>query len=312
MDGRTTLAAVLTALGTMISIAVAGWFLGRTRVLGDSVQPVLARIVFVVAAPALLFVTVAHADLHLLVSRAALVAALGTTVVAVIAALVLRLVLRRSAADAAVTTLAAAYVNAAILGLPLAVYLLDDALAVVPVLLFQLLVLAPIAFTVLGSRAPGAIPGARGVLTRTLQNPIIVGTLAGLLLAVLPWKLPEVIFGPFAMVGATAAPLALITFGMSLSLPRIKGPARPTGDLLLVVVLRTVVHPVLGYAIGRALGMSGPELLAVVTMAALPTAQNVLVYAIQYGRGQALARDAGLSTTLLAIPALLVISALLG
>jgi len=47
-------------------------------------------------------------------------------------------------------------------------------------------------------------------------------------------------------------------------------------------------------------------------MAALPTAQNVLVYATQYGRGQALARDAGMLTTVLAVPALMVIAATLG
>jgi predicted permease len=47
-------------------------------------------------------------------------------------------------------------------------------------------------------------------------------------------------------------------------------------------------------------------------MAALPTAQNVLVYATQYGRGQALARDAGMVTTTLAVPLLLIIAAALG
>ena len=46
--------------------------------------------------------------------------------------------------------------------------------------------------------------------------------------------------------------------------------------------------------------------------AALPTAQNVLVYATQYGRGQALARDAGVLTTVLAVPTLLIIAATLG
>jgi hypothetical protein len=46
-------------------------------------------------------------------------------------------------------------------------------------------------------------------------------------------------------------------------------------------------------------------------MAALPTAQNVLVYALQYGRGQAIARDAGLVTTALAVPVMLVVAATL-
>lgn len=312
--------AVLSALGMMASIAFAGWLLVRTRVLGENVHIVLARIVFAVATPALLFVTVAHADLHLLLSRSALVAALSTSTIALVAALVLRLILRRSLADTTVATLSAAYVNAAILGLPLAVYLLGDALAVVPVLLFQLLVLAPIAFTVLGSRTPGAVRGVRGVVVRTFQNPIIVGALAGLVVAGLPWQLPEVVFDPFAMVGAAAAPLALLTFGMSMHTPTLPRPLadraprtrRPTPDLVLVVVLRGVVHPLVAYGIGRAVGMSGTELLAVVTMGALPTAQNIVVYAIQYGRGQELARNSGLITTVLALPLLLMINALLG
>jgi malonate transporter len=72
------------------------------------------------------------------------------------------------------------------------------------------------------------------------------------------------------------------------------------------------VHPALAAAIGTALGLSGRSLLAVVAISALPTAQNVLVYALQYGRGHALARDAGLVTTILAVPVLLVITAVLG
>lgn len=44
---------------------------------------------------------------------------------------------------------------------------------------------------------------------------------------------------------------------------------------------------------------------------ALPTAQNVLAYATQYGRGQDLARDAGIVTTTLARPVLLIIAATL-
>ena len=86
----------------------------------------------------------------------------------------------------------------------------------------------------------------------------------------------------------------------------------PARELALVISLRSVVHPALAAGLGLLLGLEGTALLAVVTMAALPTAQNVLVYALQYGRGQAIARDAGLWTTLLALPVMLVIAALLG
>ncbi|WP_258724483.1 AEC family transporter [Cellulomonas sp. NS3] len=362
--------AILTALGTMGAIVALGWVLGRRGTLGPAAPAVLARVVFAVATPCLLLVTVANADLHLLLSRTALVTALSTTTVVLVAVAVLRGLWRRSAADVTVAALASSYVNAGNLGLPLAVYLLGDAVAVVPSLLYQLLVLAPVAFAVLDARAPGAagpdptpgppssddatrppstpaapaatpdlpavppvppdtpptaapLPGVgrgphrgarmlRTVLSRTLRNPIIVGALAGLALAALPWTPPEVLLGPFGLIGAAAAPLALLTFGMSLAVPRTVDARPVRRELVLVVVLRSLVHPLLAGGIGAALGLEGAALLAVTAMAALPTAQNVLVYAIQYGRQQPLARDAGLVTTVLAVPVLLVVTALLG
>src|SRR5450631_597360 len=306
------MAAVFTALGTMAAIIGAGWFLGYRGTLGAGGLPVLARVCFAVATPCLLFVTVAHANLHLLLSRSALIAGVSTTVVALCTIFMLALVWRREAADVVVGTLAASYVNAGNLGLPLAVYLLGDAVAVVPPLLFQLLVIAPIAFSVLDARLSTARSGVRGIVTRTFGNPIIVASLSGLLLAALPWKLPVVMLGPFALIGAAAAPLALLTFGMSIAVPRAQGEATRPRELVLVAVLRSVVSPMVALLLGHALGLEGTALLAVVAMAALPTAQNVLVYATRYGRGQALARDAGVLTTTLAVPALLIIAAMLG
>lgn len=325
---------VLAALGTMAAIAVVGWVLGRWRALGPGAEQVLARTVFAIAAPSLLMVTIAHADLHLLLSRVAAVTAVSTLVVVAVAVAVARFAFRRDSGETVLVGLAASYVNAGNLGLPIAVYLLGDAVAVVPTLLFQLLVLAPVAFAVLDARAaraaatpppvddadPAVAPrrgvvrvraGTRTVVGRTLRNPIILGALTGLLLAALPWDLPELVYEPFRLIGAAAAPLALLTFGMSLAVPRAPGGGAPRRDLALVVGLRSVGHPALAAALGLAVGLHGPALLAVVTMAALPTAQNVLVYALQYGRGQAVARDAGVVTTLLAAPVLLVIAATL-
>jgi predicted permease len=141
---------------------------------------------------------------------------------------------------------------------------------------------------------------------------VIIGTLTGLLLAALPWDLPELVFQPLSLLGAAAPPLALLTFGMSLAAPRVQAESAPRRDLVLVSVLRSVVHPALAIGLGVLLGLEGPALLAVAVVSSLPTAQNVLVYAIQYRHGTALARDAGLVTTLLAVPALLVVASVLG
>lgn len=336
---------IATALGTMGVIVAVGWLLGKYRVLGVNAAPVLARTTFVVAIPALLIVTIAHADLALLLSRVALVTVLSTTAVILLAVVVLVGVWRLGVGDATVTTLASSYLNAVHLGIPIAVYVVGDAVAVVPTLLFQQLVLAPTAFalldragarerarvqartaTVTGDGGPpegassettrSAPPATRvhapGGLSRTVRNPIIVAASIGLLLALLPWDLPDVVFEPFRVVGAAAAPMALVAFGMSLAVPRPTGDRLLTRELSLVVVLRAVIHPALTALVGHALGVTGPALLAVVTMASLPTAQNVLVYALHYGRRENLARDAGLVTTLLTVPLMLVVAATLG
>jgi len=314
--------AVAAAIGTMAAIGLAGWLVGRHRLLGVGAERVLARTVFAVATPALLLVTIAGTDLRVLASRTSLAITGSTAVVALLALLVARGLWRLPAGEATVVTLTASYLNAGNFGLPLAVYLLDDPVAVVPTLLFQLLVLAPVAFTVLESRRPPAVDadgvavetvpsGPRTVAGRTLRNPVIIGTLAGLALSGLPGDVPPALLEPFRVVGGAAVPLALLAFGMSLALPPTAGERRVTRELVLAVGLRSVVHPALAFGLGRALGLGGPELLTVVTMAALPTAQNVLVYALQYGRGQALARDAGLVTTALAVPVMLVIAATL-
>jgi len=305
------MAAVVTALGTMSVIIGIGWLLSVRGTLGTGARPVLSRACFAVATPCMLFVTVAHADLHVLLSRSALVAAVSTSAVALIALVALRFTWGRPAPEVVIGTLASSYVNAGNLGLPLAVYLLGDAIAVVPPLLFQLLVLAPIAFTVLDGHGSASRPGLRGVATRTVRNPIIVASLTGLLLAWLPWKLSDTLLGPFTLIGAAAAPLALLTFGMSIAVPRTDAQRTRPRELVLVAVLRAVVSPALALLLGHGLGLDHHTLLAVVAMAALPTAQNVLVYATQYGHGQALARDAGMVTTALAVPALLIIAATL-
>lgn len=317
--------AVLSALGTIAVVIATGWFVGRTGVLGESAQRVLAATAFTVATPALLIDTVAHADLQLLLSRSALVTFASTTAVALVAAVTLGLVRRRPAGDVVVGVLASSYVNAGNIGIPLTAYLLGSIVSVVPPTLYQQLILAPIALVVLDSRRGrsrdasvadptrhGRLAALRSVAARTLRNPVVIGTLTGLMLAALPWQLPEVVFQPFALLGAAAPPLALLTFGMSLAVPRVSATRAPRSDIALVAVLRSVVHPALAIGLGTLLGLEGEALLAVAVVSALPTAQNVLVYAIQYQRGTALARDAGLVTTVLAVPALLVIAAVLG
>jgi malonate transporter len=361
---------VLTAIGSMACVVALGWVIQRRGLLtgrmlprgaaqdgagGAGARQILATLSFTICAPALMFSTLAATDLAHVLSRGAAVTWATTAALALVAAAVARWVLRLPAGPAAVTTLAAVYVNGGNIGIPLAVYLFDDALAVVPTLLFQLLVLAPLTLAVLdrsgaaspdgGPRAPGARSGWTSVvhvLLAAIRNPITLGTLAGLLVAVVSEltgaRLPDVVLIPFELIGAAAPPLGLLTFGMTLAVP-MPAPTPPTPDELhrppgrrpasapwwvgrdrllvravvaLAVLVRNVLHPLAAWAVGAAVGLDASALALVVTMAALPTAVNVTTYATPYGVFDGVAARATVWTTALCVPVLVAVGALLG
>ena len=70
--------------------------------------------------------------------------------------------------------------------------------------------------------------------------------------------------------------------------------------------------PLVAWSVGHFLfGLEGEKLFVVTVLAALPSAQNVFNYAQRYERGEVLARDVVLITTVPSVPALLVAAALL-
>lgn len=306
---------VVTALATMGCVVVVGALWGRAGGVGTAAQGAIATVTFTVAIPALLVATLAPAELGVLLSAPALVMASASVLVAALSWAAFRLVLRRSAAESAIAMFTASYTNAVVLGLPLSVYLLGSPLPVVPLVLVQLVVIAPA--TVLLLQASGAdATTARTARDRAamLANPILLATLVGVVLGSLPWSVPSAALQPFEMMGAAAAPLALLLLGMSLAQATdsiTPGRRRLLGDLTVVVLTRAAVHPLLAWLLARAVGLNEEQTLAVVVLAALPTAQNAVVYARRYGAGVALAGSATVVSTVLTLPVLLVLTSVL-
>ncbi|QDQ98750.1 AEC family transporter [Tomitella fengzijianii] len=305
---------VLSGFVVIFVVIAVGYLLGRRGTLGDQGRIVLTRLVFYVATPALLIDVVAHADLQTLFSSGLAVAAGTAFAVAVVYAVVARYVLRRAGPEVMVGAMASSYLNGGNLGIPIAVFVLGDASYVAPVMLFQIIVYAPIALTVLDVTTTGRPGSLRGVAASIVRNPIALGGIAGLVLSAAHWLPPEPIMDSISLLGGAAVPGALMAFGLSLSGAQVlKKGTSPRRDVAVASLLKAVAQPVLAYLLGRfGLGLDGHVLFAVVVVAALPTAQNVFIYASRYGRGMVLARDAALVTTIAAVPVILVVTALLG
>ncbi|WP_353807510.1 AEC family transporter [Agromyces sp. SYSU T00194] len=303
---------VLTGFAVIGVAVFVGWVAGRSGVLGPHARYVLSRLAFSVLGPFLLFSVLSDADVGELFSVLLPVSAIAAVAMFVVFASVALLVWRRPVAQTVVGSLGSGYVNGNNIGIPISVYMLGDAAFSAPVVLLQLLLFMPAALSVLDVVVRGGASVWRTVL-RALANPIIIGSLLGVLVSVTGVELPAIVTEPIALVGHAAVPIMLIAYGISLHGQRPLAPGSGRRDVLLASTLKLLVMPVVAWAVGRfAFGLDGHTLYAVTVLAALPSAQNVFTIAQRYDTAEIIARDTVLLTTVGAVPVLFVVSLLLG
>ncbi|HEY4152450.1 MAG TPA: AEC family transporter [Pseudolysinimonas sp.] len=302
---------VLIGFAIIGAVIAVGYLVGRFDLLGPQAQHVLGRLAFFVLSPALLFTVLGEADVSHLFSALLPISAIAAIVNIAAFLLVSLVIWRRPLPDATIGALASGYVNANNIGLPVSVYVLGDASSSAPVILLQLVVLAPIALTVLDVTTSGRVSIGR-ILLGPVRNPLIIGSLLGVIVAVTRLQIPALVLAPFQLVGGAAVPVILLTFGMSLHGSRLLTPGSDRRDVLLASLLKLAAMPVVAWLLGQFVWqLHGHRLFVVVVLAALPTAQNVFNYAQRYGVGTVLARDTVLITTTLSIVVLVIVAALL-
>ena len=305
---------VLEGFSVVWLIILVGWFVGRKNVLGENAPIVLSRLSFFVASPALLLETLSKAELRSVLAEPLLVAAVSAVITGGVFFVLVKFVLNRSLSEAVLSAMSSSTANAANLGIPIAAYVLGDAALIAPVLVFQLAFYTPMYLMLLDSLTSGHRPTPGRILLQIITNPMILGTVVGLVLAATRWQLPALLAEPLHLIAGAAIPSILIAFGMSLSASKpLSAVEGRRSDILLATGFKLVIHPLVAFLLGHfVFGLGGDVLFAVVVAAALPTAQNVYVSAQRYQVGVTVAKDTVLATTVLAIPAMFVIAFLLG
>ena len=343
------MAGVLAGFAVIWIIILVGAIVSRAGILGDAGQRSLSAFSFWVASPCLLFLTVSGADVSQIFSAPLLVALVSAWATASLwwgFAFARRSLHRRaqrdrkaqpaasaSAADAAedddverrtaeggrarlgsviMSGQSASMVNSANLGIPLTTFVLGDASAVVPVILFQLAIYTPIYLALMDVAVLGRRPNPLSLLRSVATNPMILGSLLGVLFSATGWQLPTVAHQPIELIAGAAIPCMLAAFGMSLVSHRpLQGTRAHRQEVALLSGLKLIVQPVLAWLFGLALGLDSAMLYGVVLMAALPTAQNVYVAAVRYRSAEAVTRDVVLVTSVAAMGTMAVVALLL-
>ena len=107
------------------------------------------------------------------------------------------------------------------------------------------------------------------------MTPPLIATIAGILFAVAGWSLPLPLITTLAALGEMALPLGLLGVGGAL----ITVDRKMVGKAAwLAALIKTVVSPVFGWAVGRAMNLDPVALKMVMIFMATPTA--VVSYAV--------------------------------
>lgn len=302
---------VFVGFAIVTLVVATGYVTGRMGILGPTALDVLSKAAFFVFSPALLFIVLGDADIQVLFSDllpVSALAAVGALVLYVVIAVVWRV---RGAGRLTVGGLAASYVNSNNIGLPLAAYILGDPALAAPVLLFQLIVMSPVALTILDISSHGSL-SARRILSGPIRNPLIIGSILGVVVSWWDLELPDIIHEPLDLLGQAAVPTLLFALGLSLASQRLWEAREFRREIAMAAIIKLSVMPLIAWLLGVfVFSLDDHALFTVVILAALPSAQNVFNYSQRYHVATPLARDSVVLTTLVSLPIMIGLALLL-
>lgn len=309
---------VVSSLLPVVLLIGIGFVAGRLKLIrGEAVRD-LSNLVFLVLVQALLFRTMATADLARLDLR-------SVALYYVVAALMFfaLLLLRGLNSRSAVLALAAIFSNTLMIGVPLVQLAYGQAglvhlFTLISMHALILLTLATVVLELLVAReqaAAGNVPQRHIGLTvaqavkNAVLHPVPLPIIAGLLWALTGWGLHPVVERSLKLLGDAFGPVALLLVGVTLARttigPHFKGA-------LAISALKTIVHPALMAAAGWAMGLSGLPLAVMVVAAALPVGANVFLFSQRYRRAEDLVTASVAVSTLMAVGTISVVMALMG
>ena len=308
---------VASSLLPVVLLIGIGFAAGRLKLIrGEAVRD-LSNLVFLVLVQALLFRTMATADLARLDLRS--VALYYIVAGAMFFALLL---IRGLNSRSAVLALAAIFSNTLMIGVPLVQLAYGQAglvhlFTLISMHALILLTLATIVLELLVAREEAAAGHAAprhiaATVAQAVKNavlhPVPLPIIAGFLYSLTGIGLHPVVERPLKLLGDAFGPVALVLVGVTLAQTAIGSHLK---GALRIAVLKTVVHPALMAGAGLALGLSGLPLAVMVLAAALPVGANVFLFSQRYHKAEELVTASVAVSTAMAVGTISVVLGLL-
>lgn len=120
----------------------------------------------------------------------------------------------------------------------------------------------------------------RPVLTAIVTNPLIVGSVIGVIWSFFQIGFHPLLSGILSPLSNLALPMGLMTVGAGLHLKALRGASVP---FMVSTLLKLLVFPIVAALLGNLLGVDAQLIQVAVLLAALPTATSAYILARQLG-----------------------------
>ena len=185
--------------------------------------------------------------------------------------------------------------NYVIMGIPVATALLGaDQLGTVSILIAVIVPLFNMLAVVVLEVFRGQKPKPLHILGQIAKNPLVIGSVLGLLTLVAGIRLPHILEQTIQSVSAIASPLQLFLLGAFFQFSGLKTYRR---ELVTVSIAKLIVSPGLFLGLGALLGFRGVAFVSLIGIFASPTAVNSFTMAQQMGGDAELAGDIVVTTS---------------
>lgn len=185
--------------------------------------------------------------------------------------------------------------NYVIMGIPVATALLGaDQLGTVSILIAVIVPLFNMLAVVVLEVFRGQKPKPLHILGQIAKNPLVIGSVLGILPLVAGIRLPHILEQTIQSVSAIASPLQLFLLGAFFQFSGLKTYRR---ELVTVSIAKLIVSPGLFLGLGALLGFRGVAFVSLIGIFASPTAVNSFTMAQQMGGDAELAGDIVVTTS---------------
>ncbi|MBR9826249.1 MAG: AEC family transporter [Alphaproteobacteria bacterium] len=270
-------AALFPVFGTIFI----GWLLRRSHLLPDASWGPISRLAYLGLSPAILFTSIARADLSEIQLGSFMAAAMGGFLAMAAITLALKPVLPIPGPTYTSLFQATARWNGLlIMALAISLFGAEGEVLVALIMAASIPLVNIECVAVLSIWGDGSKPEWRSVIYRILTNPLILGSGLGGIVNFSGFAIPDPVWNTVDMLGKAALPLILLAVGAGLNFTAMRARPRLLG---LSVFLKLIIGPLVFYGLGLAMGIEGVPLTVLVLTGASPGAASAYVLAKQLG-----------------------------